>query len=107
MDALNFFRIKRKMCREYVDTCTDCPLSGANNRYSIACSEFEIKYPEDAIQIVSDWEKEHPLITNRIKFKEVFGITLTEALEQGTNNWLNQEYEKIYSSRAVKSEKEE
>lgn len=92
MDALNFFRIKWKMCREYRDTCTDCPLSIANNSYRIVCSDLEIEHPEDTIQIVSDWEKEHPLITNRIKFEEVFGITLTEALGQGIN-WLDREYE--------------
>lgn len=40
--------------------CIDCPLSIRNNGVSIPCSNFEILYPEQAIEIVQRWSDKHP-----------------------------------------------
>lgn len=46
-------------------TCRDCPL------YNNACGSF---YVFEALEIVENWVKEHPVKTNADKFKEVFGF---------------------------------
>lgn len=41
--------------------CTECPLSSLNNGTTdnMACSDFEIFYPEKAVAIVQKWSDEH------------------------------------------------
>jgi hypothetical protein len=65
MDALTFVKEHRRMCDEHL-ACVGCPLS--NLAY---CSDAE---PEELVTAVEEWSKEHPLMTNRRKFEEVFGI---------------------------------
>ena len=49
-----------------VYNCNDCPLNSIDCDY--ARNAFDI------IEIVEKWSKEHPIVTNADKFKEVFGI---------------------------------
>ena len=46
--------------------CSDCPLY--NNK---ACGLF---YAFEALELVENWSKEHPVKTNAEKFREVFGF---------------------------------
>lgn len=54
--------------------CTDCPLGSLNNDASdkMACSDFEIIYPEKAIAIVQKWSDEHPQRTYLTEFLKHF-----------------------------------
>lgn len=47
--------------------CGDCPL------YKKACGPF---YVFEALELVEKWAKEHQILTNADKFKEVFGIDI-------------------------------
>lgn len=49
-------------------SCTDCPF----NRKVCNAGKL-IFYSIEAIEIVEQWAKEHPVKTNAEKFKEVFG----------------------------------
>lgn len=53
-------------------SCSSCPF------YEEVCSTDGIKgtlfHSYEAIEIVEQWAKEHPVKTNAEKFKEVFGI---------------------------------
>ena len=40
----------------------------------LGCKRFEMLYPDEAIQIVERWEKEHPIITNA---EIIIAITIT------------------------------
>lgn len=40
--------------------CTDCPLSSSNNGIGVPCTDFEMLYPENAIDIVQEWSNKHP-----------------------------------------------
>ena len=40
--------------------CNECPLSKCKNGYDLSCSNFEIKYPIEATEIVRKWAEEHP-----------------------------------------------
>lgn len=50
--------------------CCDCPLNKkmCNTAYNTAYGAVE------AIEIVENWVKEHPIKTNAMKFEEVFGF---------------------------------
>ena len=51
-------------------SCDKCPLSSV-------CNETESKAFQafETIELVEQWGKEHPVVTNGDKFKEVFGAT--------------------------------
>lgn len=48
--------------------CDDCPL------YKKACGSL---YAYEALEIIENWAKEHPIVTNADKFKEMFGFDMT------------------------------
>lgn len=60
--------------------CRECPFNELREKYvsSFRCWEAEVKHPEEYEAIVRKWSEEHPVVTNREKFKEVFGFELTE-----------------------------
>ena len=51
--------------------CDDCPLNVVCKGEGIQTRMFNI---EKATEIVTQWAKEHPVITNEDKYKEVFGV---------------------------------
>lgn len=40
--------------------CTNCPLSEKNNGKGRLCVDYELHYPEKAIEIVQKWSDKHP-----------------------------------------------
>lgn len=48
--------------------CTNCLLSSYNNGDGICCTDFEMLYPEKAIEIVQKWSDEHPRKTYLSEF---------------------------------------
>lgn len=72
MDAVKYLKEKRRMCEIYIKHkyCEACPL--ADNGGS--CGPQEDANPAEAVRIVEEWSKAHPIQTNGQKFEEVFGI---------------------------------
>lgn len=61
----NYFAERQRMTKQQKDgtcklECTDCPLGIENNGADVPCSNFEMLYPENAIDIVQKWSNEHP-----------------------------------------------
>ena len=72
MDAVEYFKVKKRMCDSAGD-CYNCPLHNGDN----GCFTNETNSPEFFVAEVERWAEEHPLITNRMKFSEVFGRSLS------------------------------
>ena len=74
MDALEYFKIKGEMTNTCKMKCDECPLYDKSNNKQLGCKRFEMLYPNEAIQIVERWEKEHPIMTNieNCKYKVVY-----------------------------------
>ena len=71
MEALEFLKEARRMCLA-VGSCDECHLS-------YGCVVDDVKKVSDSVlesncSVVEAWSKEHPIITNAMKFKEVFGF---------------------------------
>lgn len=94
MEALDYFKEARRMCKSYPD-CKGCPLINSACGF-IRCiegrSDAEMRCE---IKVVEQWSKEHPIITNALKFKEVFGFSLEDTfiLPSEVCNWLRIKYE--------------
>lgn len=76
-----------RMCESYGDTCENCLLQ--NPRGILTCWRWCFEEPVKAEKIIMDWAKENPVVTNRDKFKEVFGIDWWAI---NTADWLKDEY---------------
>lgn len=71
MEVLEYFKVKKRMTNKCEMDCVDCPLYYKNNNRELGCKRFETIYLEEAIKIVEDWGKEHPIITNKDKYKKL------------------------------------
>lgn len=65
MDAVEFLKEAARMCKSSNRFCSDCPL------FSVGCGKGD---PDETVDIVEQWSREHPVMTNAQKFKEVFGV---------------------------------
>lgn len=72
--------------------CSECEIAkaGRTKKEFSSCESFLIGCPEKSESIIEQWAKEHPLVTNGDKFREVFGVSV-ENFEY-SHKWLNQEY---------------
>ncbi len=71
--------------------CFECPLGDVEKR---PCSRWVKYHPEEAERIIMQWATEHPIKTNGIKFREVFGQPYEHLFEANgfIKQWLSQEY---------------
>lgn len=76
--------------------CKHCGLYFENNGHGMNCSDFVRKYLEEAEDIIMQWSSEHPIMTNREKFEEVFGKDLFKLCTKDpwgdVVKWLDEEY---------------
>lgn len=83
----------QRLCSER--KCGSCPVGNRvfNERESYCCIWVK-DHPEEAERIVMQWAAEHPLITNAMKFYEVFGQPCEHLFAVGgiEAQWLSQEY---------------
>ena len=71
MEFQEFIKLKNRMC-EKNERCKTCGLyTIGGNADTCACNIF--RHPKEAEEVVTKWNKEHPVKTNADKFKEVFG----------------------------------
>ena len=82
-----------RMCDDM--ECIKCPIASANNGTDTACRLFMRRFPEKAERIIMQWAKANRVITNAMKFKEVFGYDFQDAFGAlGCSEWLDDKYEK-------------
>ena len=72
MSAMEYLETKNRMTKKCIINCEDCPLSNFNNGTSFGCVQLETISPEKAIEIVYNWDKEHPVKTMMQDFFETF-----------------------------------
>ena len=82
-----------RMCKQ-IGACDKCPLSIRKTKANMFCDTFMREHPEEADNIIMQWSKEHPAMTNRRKFEEVFGFYIGTLFEVNYRNveWLDEEY---------------
>ena len=86
-------REHKRMCNHIL--CRDCQLASVHNGHDLCCADFYKEYPEEAEDIVMKWSAKHPVMTNAMKFKEVFGYDFQDAFGAlGCSEWLDDEYKK-------------
>jgi len=98
MDALEFMSEWRRMCKSQIGACKECSLRkhGVNNICSNiieATCETDLV---DTIHFVTEWSKEHPLVTNEMKVREVFGDNAVNSIlvlpPSDIKRWLAEPY---------------
>lgn len=72
MDAIKYFKLKRKMTLNCQTDCRTCGLSRYNNGIGISCRNLEAQNADKAIEIVEKWAEEHPPKTRMSDFLEKF-----------------------------------
>lgn len=68
MDAVEYEKTKYRLCRSK-DSCFECPLQDKEN---CGCIADTIEYVENAVPIVEQWAKEHPVKTRQSEFLKRF-----------------------------------
>ena len=71
MDAVEFFRQRKRMCKAYKECC-ECGLYRRNPGASPLCEEYCFEEPEKAVQVVEKWAAEHPVKTRLTEFLRLF-----------------------------------
>lgn len=77
MDAVEFLKEKDRMCRTilivggFVGRCDECEI-GKRRTSGQTCDKYIVKHPEEAVEIVERWAKEHPRKTRQSEFLKMF-----------------------------------
>ena len=86
MEAIEFLKEAQRMCKKH--HCVECPVG----KY-INYSEYKL---EEIVSDVEQWSKEHPLVTNKMRIREVFGDEAIYAISspnvQALKDWLDEPY---------------
>lgn len=88
---------QKRMCNSFA-SCLSCPLSKVQGDSTLLCRDWIFNNPAETERVVTEWSAEHPIMTNRKKFEEVFGFNIATIFEVHEDNakWLDEEYkEKI------------
>ena len=80
----------KRMCNRL--KCSECPLGSKNTLANGTCTTWTLQNSEKAESIVMKWAAEHPIKTNGMKFKEVFGDHVVWETDEDMEAWLNTEY---------------
>lgn len=92
MEALDFLKEYKRMCSNCSHFCDGCPLKGEQ------CLSTGIRNKTDGefltiTSMVEQWSKEHPIITNVQKFKEVFGVLPADyVMGRSRETWWDKPY---------------
>lgn len=83
----------QRMCDK--NRCAKCPIT-EHRHECINCYGWMCNHPEEVERIVMKWSAEHPVVTNGMKFEEVFGFTLHHkfCVSGDAVEWLNEEYKR-------------
>lgn len=91
-EFITVMREYERMCNSM--HCDNCKVATGNNGTGASCLQFIRKFPGKAQRIILQWASEHPIMTNRRKFTEVFGFDVATMFEvnHGNADWLDEEY---------------
>lgn len=70
MDAVKFLKEKKRMCDSFGDYCTECEIYKIQR--IMHCDTSIEKYPEQTVEIVERWSKEHPQATRLSQFLKYY-----------------------------------
>ena len=87
---------KKRMCEHSI--CNKCPL-GTFITNVTTCDRWMLKHPKEAEDYIMKWSAEHPLKTNGMKFKEVFGDYVVWESNEEMVAWLNAEYKGVQDEK--------
>lgn len=94
MTATGYLKEKARLCNS--NGCYTCPFSSENNGQHVSCDDLEEHFPELAVQILDEWVKANPPLTNFKKLQEVFGIgngcVIYDNSPRWIKDWFNKEY---------------
>lgn len=95
MEALEFLKEAQRMCKSYPD-CKGCPLLNSPCGFIRSIEGHSDADIRCTIKVIEQWSKEHPLITNEMKFREVFGDNAVNSVlalhPSDIKRWLAQQY---------------
>ena len=96
MSAIRFLKETQRMCNSYQE-CTDCPLKElASFSGQPTCKSAMLNECEKAIFAVDVWSRTHPLVTNEMKLREVFGDNAANSIlalhPSDIKRWLAEPY---------------
>lgn len=72
MDAVEFLKMKKRMCESYVGSCRGCPIRDAKHEKCMSCEKYMREYPVETVAIVEKWLAEHPIKTRQSEFLKLF-----------------------------------
>ena len=97
MEAIEFLKEAQRLCEQSRYCSMECPLYEScifDFMYENESSKETWGRIEKAVAIIEQWSKEHPLVTNAQKFKEVFGkIELKDYIKCRVNHMSEDETE--------------
>ena len=84
MEAFEFLKEAKRMCLT-LGCCSDCNLG-------YGCAIDGVKSLPDIVLesnclVVEQWSKDHPIVTNAQKFKEIFGLPAHCMIDQDAQWW--------------------
>lgn len=85
---------RKRMCGRY-KICDGCPIKAETLDKGDVCLTWIMRKPEEAEHIIMKWAAEHPIKTNGMKFREVFGEDMMAMLtgeHAPLDDWLDAEY---------------
>ena len=94
MDAIEFLKEKDRMCKCYQKkNCEGCPFEESEQGIHHVLCAFKVDMwcDEDYVRTVEEWSKGHQVMTNAMKFKEVFGHC-AESVDALNETWWNSPY---------------
>lgn len=66
MDTVLFIKKVKEICKN--NACKDCPLWPNDERAFLSCTQFMLEAPEEIVEEVEKWAKEHPGVTRMSEF---------------------------------------
>lgn len=82
----------QRMCNK--NKCAECPITKTRHE-CVNCHVWMGNHPEEVDRIVMQWAEKHPIVTNGMKFKEVFGDHVVWETDEDMEAWLNAEYKEV------------
>lgn len=70
MDAIKYLNAASRMCAE--NMCSNCPLESLEYTCPIRYSNAGVEIPQKIVEIVENWEKNHPAKTRQSEFLKMF-----------------------------------
>ena len=96
MEAFEFLKEAQRMCKTYAANCECCPLKSFACGFIRCLESFSDADMRSVTKVIEQWSKVHPLVTNRIKIREVFGdeamYTISSPNVQALKDWLDGPY---------------